>query len=209
MREEENIIMGKGLINTPTGTIVGFCAIEKPSTKFDDLGVYSCQVEFLGDDAKAMKAVVDGLMADSLKVGTQVTRAAIPPYTIANKTITIKFKQRAVIKTKAGDKYNKIIKLFDATGQLIEKDIGLSAGSEVKIAFSTYSWAVPSLGCGVTLQPACIQVIKLVKFVDKDINPFEVEEGYQAAKKVTTNPFTTDVTVDTVDVTVDTVDADF
>lgn len=177
--------MAKQLTNTPTGVLTGFVAIEKPSTKFDDTGVYSCQVAFTGKDAVKMEGIIDGLMSGAAQIGLSkdVKRSANPPYTMENKTLTVKFKQKARISSKTGQVYEMNIKLYDAKGVLIEQEIGLGTGSLVKVAFSAYSWAVASLGAGITLQPVCIQVIKLVKYAGGSSNPFEAEEGYTAAVK--------------------------
>jgi len=178
------------LIVTPTGTLSGFVAIEQPSTKFDDDGVYSCQVDFTGSDATGMKVAIDKLMKESLDAGEPrgVKRAANPPYTVADKVLTVKFKQKAKVKTRDGRVYEMAIKLYDATGREIEEELGLGTGSKVKVAYTSYGWAVAALGCGVTLQPGSIQVIELVKYEGASSNPFEAVEGFTAAEKETT-PF--------------------
>ena len=181
--------MAKALTVTATGTLSGFTALETPSTKFDTDGVYSCQAEFTGADAKKLKGIIDKIMAESLAAGGKrgVKRAANPPYTVENKVLTVKFKQKAIIRSKDGRTFDMSIKLYDAKGTLLTEDVGISAGSEVKIAFSSYTWAVAALGCGATLQPNSIQIIKLVKYQAASANPFGAEEGYEAKKN--DNPF--------------------
>jgi hypothetical protein len=169
-------------IVTPTGTVSGFVALETPSTKFDPDGTYSCQVDFVGADAKAMKTTIDKLMTASLENGAQrgVTRAANAPYTIADKVLTVKFKQKAVIKAKDGRVFNKEVKLFDSKGKPVTSELGIGCGSEIKVAYTNYAWAVAALGCGVSLQPEFVQVIKLVKYQGSgDSNPFGVEDGFE------------------------------
>lgn len=172
----------KKAVVTPTGIVSGFVAIETPSTKFDPDGTYSVQVDFVGNDAKHMKKAIDKLMADSLEAGIrrEVTRAANPPYSIKNKILTVKFKQKAVIKARDGRTFNKDVKIFDAKGKPVNTDLGIGADSFIKVAYTDYLWAVSALGCGVSLQPEFIQVIKLVKYEGgSDANPFEIEEGYE------------------------------
>ena len=186
--------MGNALTVTPTGLLTGFVAIEKPSTKFDDNGIYSCQVAFTGKDAKEMKGIIDGLMADSVAAGAKrgVKKVANAPYTIENKTLTVKFKQKAKITSKAGKSFDMNVDVYDTSGVKVTEDTGMAADSEVKVAFSSYAWAVAALGCGVTLQPSCVQIIKLVKYQAANSNPFGNEgEGFEAAKK-DANPFAAD-----------------
>lgn len=182
--------MKKALTVTPTGLLTGFVAIEKPSTKFDDNGVYSCQVAFTGKDAKGMKGIIDGLMAESVAAGAKrgVTKVANAPYTIEGKTLIVKFKQKAKITSRAGKSFDLNVKVYDGSGKELNEDTSMAADSEVKIAFSSYAWAVAALGCGVTLQPNSLQIIKLVKYSASGSNPFGDEGGYKAAEK-DSNPF--------------------
>lgn len=174
---------------TPNGKLTGFVAIEKPSTKFDENGVYSCQVAFTGSDAKAMKEMIDGFMAESMNKSAKVKKPGMPPYTIEGKTLVVKFKQKARIVTKAGDVYEKEIKVYDAANKLVEEPLFMGEGSTVRVAFKPYLWAVAALGCGCTLQLEMVQVIDLVKRTSGGSdNPFESTEGFTAAKK-DVNPF--------------------
>lgn len=192
--------MAKALTVTPTGKLTGFVAIEKPSTKFDDAGIYSCQVAFTGKDAKQMKTIIDGLMSDSAAAGKKkgVKKAANAPYTIDNKVLTVKFKQKAQIKSRAGDTFEMKVKVYEADGKEASEDLGLGEGSKVKVAFSSYGWAVAALGAGVTLQPSCVQVIELVKYAAKGGSPFDAVDGFTSAKK-NDAPFGDELDTDTSD----------
>jgi hypothetical protein len=184
---------------TPIGTLTGFVAIEKPSTKFDDNGVYSCQVSFTGKDAKEMKETIDAYMEESKTNSKKVSRMANPPYTIEGKTLVVKFKQKARILSRSGDFYEKEVKLFDAKNNPVEEQLFLGEGSAVRVAYKPYLWGVAALGCGCTLQLEMVQVIDLVKRQSGgEANPFGEEEGFVAAKK-DVNPFETAEAEDAVD----------
>jgi len=173
------------LIVTPTGTISGFVALETPSTKFDDAGIYSCQVDFTGEDAKIIKTDIDNMIAEAIAEGLKsgVKKAATPPYTVDNKVLTVKFKQKAQIKARDGRTFDMTVKIYDAKGKEVAEDLCIGVGTEVRIAYTSYSWAVASLGCGVTLQPGSVQIIKLVKYEGSGLNPFEELEGFTTADK--------------------------
>ena len=185
------------VVVTPTGTLSGFVALETPSTKFDDDGVYSCQVDFTGDDAQMMKRALDKLVADSVSDGLKrgVKKAANPPYTIANKVLTVKFKQKAKIKARDGRTFDMTVKIFDAKGKEVTEDLGIGTGTEVRVAYTSYAWAVAALGCGVTLQPGSVQIIKLVKYEGSGSNPFDAVDGFTAAEKAS-SPFEADDVAD-------------
>lgn len=174
---------------TPNGKLTGFVAIEKPSTKFDDNGVYSCQVAFTGDAAKKMKKVIDELMAESASKNKKVKKAAQPPYTIEDKMLVVKFKQKARIVTRGGDVWEKEVKIFDAKNKKVEEPLFMGEGSTVRVAYKPYLWQVAALGCGCTLQLEMVQVIDLVKReAGGTDNPFDAVEGFTAADK-DANPF--------------------
>ena len=175
---------------TPNGKLTGFVAIEKPSTKFDDNGVYSCQVAFTGADAKEMVKLIDGLMEDANKNGKVAKRKAQPPYTIEDKTLVVKFKNKARITSRSGEVFEKTIKIFDAQNKAVTEPLFMGEGSVVRIAFKPYCWSVAALGNGCTLQLEMVQVIDLVKREQgsSEGNPFEATEGFTAARK-NDNPF--------------------
>lgn len=175
---------------TEIGEVTGFVAIEKPSTKFNEDGTYSCKLVFSGKSAKIMKDKIDGYMA-AAKAETRAKGNAAAPYKIVGKTLVVNFKNKAVIKKRTGETINVMIRLFDAKNKEVSEPMGIGVGSKVKIAYTVYSWSNPSQGgAGITLQPAMVQVIDLVKASfggGSEGSPFGEEEGYAAEKSG--NPF--------------------
>jgi len=169
------------LLVTPTGILTGFIAIERPSTKFHDDGVYSCQMAFTGEDATVMKRNIDGYIKDSLSTASNANKSAAPPYTIDGETLIVKFKSNALIRKRNGEVINLNIKLYDASNKEITAPIGIGEGSLAKIAYKPYLWAVSALGAGCTLQLSMIQVVDLVRseYLDgMSATPFKKLEGY-------------------------------
>lgn len=173
---------------TPKVKLSGYVFIEHPSTKYKPEGEYSCKADYTGTAAKKMKKTLDDFMKESLAKASNAKKEANPPYIISGTgdkmVLTVTFKQKAVIITKTGEKFEKEVKLFDAKANPIEEQIMLGAGSTVIISYSVYMWNVSATGAGITLQPEMIQVIDLVKreqnFTE---NPFSERDGYTAAKK--------------------------
>jgi len=171
---------------TPTGTLTGFVAVEKPSTKFNEDGVYSCQVAFTGPAAQEMKSRIDAYMKTSL-LTSKGKKAANAPYTIEDKTLIVKFKNKAMIKRRTGEVINLTIRLYDAKNKEINEQINLGEGSIVKVAYQPYLWNVTSLGAGCSLQLSMVQVIKLEAHASTGGSPFGEESGFTAGPK--DNPF--------------------
>lgn len=179
---------------TPNGIITGFCALEKPSTKFNPDGIYSCQVIFTGTDAIGMKEMIDGYMDMSLREAKpKVNHAAVPPYIVDQddqNSLHLKFKAKAIIRTKDGSEINKSPKIYDTKKNEITEPIGIGAGSIVKVAFRPYLWAVAALGAGCSLQLEMVQIINLVvsNYFNDGPPPFDAEsDGYIAPPQG--NPF--------------------
>lgn len=167
------------ITKTPKGKIVGFISIEKPSTKFDPNGEYSCKVAFTGEDAKTMKKTIDDIMEESRNGTNNSTRLAAPPYTVENKQLVVKFKEKARI-NKFGTMIDTEISLYDSKKNKINDFIGLGKESVVSIAYKPYVWNNPSLGSGCTLQLKMVQIFELVKMdmeSNEDFNPFDADEG--------------------------------
>lgn len=175
---------------TQKGTVTGFSAIEKPSDKFG-AATYSCKLSFTGEEAKRMKATIDGLMDES-QAQHKAKGLANPPYTVANKTLTVNFKRKAEVTTKAGKHYEFDVKLFDSKGKEVEEILNIGEGTELIISYNPYLWSVQSQGgAGVTLQMDMAQVVKLVQYdVGGGGNPFSEVEGDYVAAAADVNPFT-------------------
>lgn len=172
---------------TPVGTITGFVAIEKPSTKFNEDGTYSCQVAFTGDAAREMKERIDGYMQAS-KLTSKGKKMAAAPYTIEDKTLIVKFKNKAIIKKRTGETINLTVRVYDAKNKECTEPLGIGEGSKVKVAYQPYLWNVASLGAGCSLQLSMVQILELKKasFAGGG-SPFGEEDGFTAGPKA--SPF--------------------
>ena len=97
--------------------------------------------------------------------------------------VEVRFKLKALIKTKKGKELRFTPALFDAQGKPLNKDNLIYGGSEIRVNFTPMSYYVPSTKmAGVTLQINAVQVIKLVTNGGGDADSFGfgvVEGGYQ------------------------------
>lgn len=172
---------------TPFGTVKGFAAIDKPSTKFDENGTYSFTLEFSGDDAKAMKTKIDKWMAESLEE-SGAKRSAKPPYEInkEEKTLLVKFKLKAVIMGRNGKRYDKSIDLYGPNGGAIKKPKAYAEGSVLRVSYTVYMWNAGATGAGITLQPVAVQFKKVVEWTPGERpSEFGAVEGYEDASEFT------------------------
>jgi hypothetical protein len=179
-------------LTTPAG-IARYPHLNKPDTKFDDVGSYKVDLELNAEEAepfiKQVEAVLAEFVADKkreLKKDKLKMHAA--PWEENDGMVRLKIKVKAMGKDKAGEMYSRAPKLFNAAGDVITDNIG--GGSKLKIAVIPYAWYTATLGAGITLQPKAVQVLELVTWGDggsASAYGFEVEEAPQASVKTGTD----------------------
>lgn len=159
---------------TPVGTLVGYVAIEDPSTTYDPDGIYKCKVAFTKDAAKAMKEIIDTNMDKSFKDGSNKKKAD-PPYIVEDKKLIVTFKQKAKITLRSGKTKDIDIPIYDMDGEVISHELHMGEGSQIIVAYKPYLWETPQYGAGCTMQLNMVQVVKVVEYAggdDDNGNPF-------------------------------------
>jgi len=179
-------------ITTPAG-IARFANLNRPDTKFSEVGVYKVNLEMSAEDAepflKQIEALFSEFVADKkreLKKDKLKLHAA--PWEENDGLVQLKLKVPAVGKGKDGEEYSRKPKLFDASGK--ETDANIGGGSKIKVAVVPYCWYTASLGAGITLQPKAVQVIDLVTWGDggsAESYGFDVSEAKPEAKRTGTD----------------------
>ena len=160
--------MATKTITTPVG-IARYPSLNRPDTKFDDIGVYKVNLEMSSEDAEPFLKQVEALFAEfvadkkrELKKDKLKLHAA--PWEENDGVTMLKLRVKAVGKNKEGEEFSRAPKLFNASGEVITDNIG--GGSKLKAAVVPYCWYTASLGAGVTLQPKAVQVLNLVTWGD-------------------------------------------
>jgi hypothetical protein len=158
----------KNTITTPAG-IARYPSLNKPDTKFDEVGVYKVNLEMSAEDAEPFLSQVEALLAEFVaqkkaELKKDKLKMHQAPWEENDGQVQLKLKVKALGKDKAGETYSRAPKLFNAAGEVITDNIG--GGSKLKVAVVPYCWYTASLGAGVTLQPKAIQVLELVTWGD-------------------------------------------
>jgi len=160
--------MSNKTITTPVG-IARYASLNKPDTKFDEVGVYKVNLEMSAEDAEPFLKQVESLLAEfiaakKIELKKDKLKLHAAPWEENDGQVQLKLKVKALGKDKAGETYSRAPKLFNAAGEVITDNIG--GGSKLKVAVVPYCWYTASLGAGVTLQPKAIQVLDLVTWGD-------------------------------------------
>lgn len=185
---------------SPRGVLV-YPWVNKPDTKFNADGEFRTKLRLPESDAatKEFIALLDlahidavqqikeelkakGKPVKSLKIADKPYKAELNDDEEETGNIVISFKQKAKGKNKkTGEEYTRTVKLYDAKGQELKKNV--YGGSEGKVGFHIVPFYTAQVGAGISLRLLAVQVLKLVEGgggASFDDCGFEAEDGYEA-----------------------------
>ena len=174
-------------ITTPKGKAV-YPHVNTPSTKFNPLGEYSCNIIVSKEDADAFKAKITEMYDKEYErecvVQNKPKLKKSPHFPVLENEDgdwVIRTKQPAKVESRSGQVYEFKVNLFDAKGKPIQKgSVNVGSGSTVRCGIEPRFWYNPSIGFGVTLSLKAVQVLDLVEGNGAGSFDFEQEEGYEA-----------------------------
>lgn len=170
-----------------TGTAM-WAHVRKPETyKGNELG-YSIHVVMEDDALKKFEGAILEFLADELENGslkdTRVDRRTAPTLPIKedkNGKLSVKAKTKHYIENKAtGERMQRILPIFDKTGQPLDTSILIGNGSIVQVAVEAKPYVIHSKNYGITLYLSAILVKELKEYnADKNATSygFDIEES--------------------------------
>jgi hypothetical protein len=185
--------MANKTLTTPAG-IARFPSLNRPDTKFSEVGVYKVNLEMSSEDAEPFIKQIEALFAEFLEdkkreLKKDKLKLHAAPWEENDGLVQLKLKVPAMGKNKeTGEEYSRKPTLFDAAGK--EEDVNIGGGSKLKVAVVPYCWYTASLGAGITLQPKAVQVLDLVTWGNggsAQAYGFDVSESAAPAAKTGTD----------------------
>jgi hypothetical protein len=191
-------------LTSPKG-VAKWITINTPDTKFKDEGEYRVQLLLKGKDADDLKAKIDEAIRQSISDAKankdnakhkSIKASQYTPYgedidKEGNKTgfTSFKFTAKASgVSKKTKKEWTFKPRVFDAKGNPMDiSKTQVWGGSTVKVAFEIVPYGVrqysPTMGVGVSLKLAAVQIIDLKTGTGKDAKAFGFgeEEGYTSA----------------------------
>lgn len=176
--------MATKFITSPKGA-AHYPWLTEPDTKFDPAGVYKTGLIVPAEEAAPFIEKMEALYEEAWKAecqskGKKLKKAPFPWEEQEDEgTVKFDFKLKAQLETKKGTIVRKVT-LVDSKGKpLNPKTIKVGGGSTIKVSFQPYLWFSPSVGFGLQLQMAAVQVISLKEYQagDRDYGFGEEEEG--------------------------------
>lgn len=179
---------------SPKGVAV-WPKIHEPDFKFDTDGAFSVDLrvdpslpEVAGFLDELGRRFEEHYAATCQREGKKTLKRAAMPWKPeqddeGNDTgmVLIRFKRRHKVTSKrTGKTYFYQPAVFDSQRQIMTEPIG--GGSILRVKCEPYGWYSPSLGCGLRLTMAAVQVLQLVPpGGGASADGFEEEEGYVAS----------------------------
>lgn len=180
--------MAAKFITSPKGA-AHYPWLTEPDTKFDPAGVYKTGLIVPAEEAapfiERMEALFDeAWKAECQSKGKKLKKAPFPwEEQEEDDTVKFDFKLKSTVETKKGTIVRKVT-LVDSKGKpLNPKTIKVGGGSTIKISFQPYLWFSPSVGFGLQLQMAAVQIIDLKEYKagDRDYGFGEEQGGFEAS----------------------------
>ena len=156
-------------IATPKGTAV-WPKIDKPDTKFNDDGLYSCKLHVSESDFKAFEALIqpqlDAAYAEECRRQGKEKIAMAPssPLRITDEgDYEIYAKQKAKIHTKTKGTLEMSVSVIDSLGKKIEAP-KIGSGSTLRMSVEVHTWCSPLNGFGYSLRLRAVQLLDLIEY---------------------------------------------
>jgi len=179
-------------LTTPVG-VARYPHLNRPDTKFDDIGVFKVNLELTAEEAEPFLKEAESLLAafiaeKKVELKKDKLKLHAAPWEENVNLIQLKLKVKAMGKGKDGETYSRAPKLFNASGDIITDNIG--GGSKIQVAVVPYCWYTATLGAGITLQPKAVMVHELVTWGGGDsavAYGFDVSEAKPESRKTGTD----------------------
>jgi hypothetical protein len=175
----------KGPVHTTPFGVAVYPRLNRPDTKFDDLGAYKADVRIPLADARGLMTQLSKYYTDHVGKKPNATDNTMWTQETdeeGDKTGFVLFKLRVKNKMRRdGELWDRKPKLFDASGRPCPS-VNPWGGSVIAVNFEVYCWDTGSKA-GVSLQPMAVQIKELVQGGDSDDASgygFGKEEGFNA-----------------------------
>ena len=169
------------VITTPKGKAV-YPKLDKPDTKFNEDGLWSCKIHVDEGAYNTFKLQVDEVVerayqAECASHGKELPRSSNTPVRVTDEgDYEIYAKQVAKKNTRNGLlEFN--VPLYDAKVQVLEERPKVASGSTVKMSVEIYPWYVSSQGFGYSLRLKAVQILDLIEY-DSAVGGFSAEDGF-------------------------------
>jgi hypothetical protein len=203
--------MANPILTLAKGVAV-YPALNRPDTKFDELGQYKADVKLSAEDAAPFISKIQAVAKEHM--GKVMPKAKNSCFEMVlnddgEETGEVLFKVRVKNKLRKSDGklWDRRPLVIDAKKKDLPVDVAIWGGSVIRVQLEVYPWNTGAKK-GISLQPIMVQVIDLVTGGGRgDAAAFDEEDGYEADEETVANTSAFDDEDD--DATPDTSDDDY
>jgi|TARA_R100001463_G_scaffold47551_2_gene96463 hypothetical protein len=177
---EEWIQMPQTKLVTPIGK-AEYAHVHTPDTRFNSDGVWSIALRLpaSSDEAKTLMEVMDEGVQEASKQFKE-KKVANPPYKEDGDDILFRFKQKSIIRSRAGEEWSTRVNVVDSKLNQIPKSIAVGNGSKVRVSYTLRPYKSIN-GAGIAADLSGVQVIELIEY-NPNQNEFSEADGFTASE---------------------------
>lgn len=188
----------KKFITTTIGTVQPYAYIQRPDTEYNDRGEYRIRLalpstkaqKFIDMIVATHEANMEKQKDEAKKKGKRAPKECdLPFYENDKGEVIFTFKMYGSFE-KEGKREELTLRVYDSQGKRIVDVPNISGGSMGRVEFSMFAFTSAAVGCGVKLQLAKFQLLKLVEYTGGGNDTFgsgnedeDFEGGYVAKDK--------------------------
>jgi hypothetical protein len=176
--------MANPIMTLPKGVAV-FPALNRPDTKFDELGQYKADVKMSAKDAAPFVAEIQKVAKDHMgkalpKAKNSCFESVLDEDGEETGEVLFKVRVKNKLRKSDGKVWDRRPLIIDAKKKDMPVDVAIWGGSVIRVQLEVYPWNTGAKK-GISLQPIMVQVIDLKTGGGRgDSSAFDEEDGYEA-----------------------------
>ncbi|WP_349434221.1 hypothetical protein [Pararhizobium sp. A13] len=163
-------------------------ALNRPDTKFDELGQYKADVKLSAEDAAPLISKIQAVAKEHMgkvmpKAKNSCFEAVLNDEGEETGEVLFKIRVKNKLRKSDGKLWDRRPLIIDAKKNDLPVAVAIWGGTTMRVQFEVYPWNTGAKK-GLSLQPIMVQVIDLVTGGGRgDANAFDEEDGYEAEEE--------------------------
>ncbi len=180
------------LVMTSARGVAVYPALNRPDTKFDELGQYKADVKLSAEDAAPLIAKIQAVAKEHMgkvmpKAKNSAFEAVLNDEGEETGEVLFKIRVKNKLRKSDGKLWDRRPLVIDAKKNDLPVAVAIWGGTTMRVQFEVYPWNTGAKK-GISLQPIMVQVIDLVTGGGRgDADAFDEEDGYEAEEETQAN----------------------
>lgn len=180
------------LVMTSARGVAVYPALNRPDTKFDELGQYKADVKLSAADAAPLIAKIQAVAKEHMgkvmpKAKNSAFEAVLNDEGEETGEVLFKIRVKNKLRKSDGKLWDRRPLVIDAKKNDLPVAVAIWGGTTMRVQFEVYPWNTGAKK-GISLQPIMVQVIDLVTGGGRgDADAFDEEDGYEAEEETQAN----------------------